>query len=150
MGYGRVTSPMKSHLKFSKKHVGDSTIQKKKKSFLKNLALEQIAVCGKPNTAHHPKDTNPTVKHVGGSIMLPVKLRRKKTFPPSTLILSAILCSFMTYYYPISISFPSCNTTTCGKEGWIFMQATVNALIDMISSRKWDHEIFKTIIRILV
>lgn len=66
------------------------------------------------------------VKYGGGSIIL-----RMLT---NILFLSAILCSFLTYYYSISIPFPVCNMTTRWKvqEHWIFMQATVNALFDMI------------------
>lgn len=83
-------SPMKSHLKFSKKHVGDSIMQKKKKVIEKFGFGTNYHVCGKPNTAHHPKDSNPTVKHGGGSIMLQVKLGIKK-FPLHFNIICSIV-----------------------------------------------------------
>ncbi|MCJ8737809.1 hypothetical protein PDJAM_G00028230 [Pangasius djambal] len=80
--YGRVARRKphkphkKSHLQFATSHVGDTTNTWKKVFWSDETKIELFGlnakryVWWKPNTAHHPEHTIPTMKHVGGSIML--------------------------------------------------------------------------------
>nr|ACV85768.1 transposase [Acipenser fulvescens]ACV85769.1 transposase [Acipenser fulvescens] len=82
--YGRVAKRkpllkktcIKSRLEFPRRHVGDSETKWKKILWFDETKIEPFGlnakryVWRKPNTAHHPENTIPTVKHGGGSIML--------------------------------------------------------------------------------
>ncbi|CAB1432769.1 unnamed protein product [Pleuronectes platessa] len=82
--YGRVArrKPLlkgihkKSRLEFARSHVGDTANMWKKVLWSDETKIELFGlnakryVWRKPNTAHHPEHTIPTVKHGGGSIML--------------------------------------------------------------------------------
>ncbi|MCJ8736209.1 hypothetical protein PDJAM_G00256240 [Pangasius djambal] len=81
--YGRVArkpllkeSHKKSRLQFAASHVGDTANIWKKVLWADETKIELFGlnakryVWRKPNTAHHPEHTIPTVKHGGGSIML--------------------------------------------------------------------------------
>ena len=82
--YGRVAkrkpllkkTRIKSRLEFPRRHVGDSETKWKKILWSDETKIELFGlnakryVWRKPNTAHHPENTIPTVKHGGGSIML--------------------------------------------------------------------------------
>ncbi|MBN3286953.1 TCB1 transposase, partial [Polyodon spathula] len=82
--YGRVarSNPLfkKAHLesclKYAKKHSGDSIAMWQKVLWSDKTKIEpfglsaKLYVWYKPNTAHHPKNTIPTVTHGSGSIML--------------------------------------------------------------------------------
>ena len=82
--YGRVArrkpllkkAHIESRLRYAKNHSGDFEAMWQKafwsdetKMELLDLNAKRYVWC-KPNTAHHPKNTIPTVKHGGGSIML--------------------------------------------------------------------------------
>jgi hypothetical protein len=49
---------------YGRRHSGQMRLK------LSFLAIKVNAVWHKPDTSHHPENTIPTVKHVGGSIML--------------------------------------------------------------------------------
>lgn len=82
--YGRVArkKPLltgknrKARFEFAKRHVGDSQTVWRKVLWSDETKIELFGHQGKryvwrkPNTSHHPKNTIPTVKHGGGSIML--------------------------------------------------------------------------------
>jgi hypothetical protein len=61
---------------FAKRHVGDSLNIWKKILWSGETKIELFGHQGKPyvwrkpTTSHHPENTNPTVKHVGGTIMV--------------------------------------------------------------------------------
>ena len=65
-----------AHFEFVKRHVGDSQNIWRKVLWSDETKIELFGhqrkryVWRKPNTSHHPKNTIPTVKHGGGSIML--------------------------------------------------------------------------------
>ncbi|MGH0165707.1 UNVERIFIED_CONTAM: hypothetical protein FKN15_049940 [Acipenser sinensis] len=62
---------IKSRLEFARRHVGDSETKWKKILWSDETKIELFGlkanVWRKPNTAHHPENTIPTVKHGGGS-----------------------------------------------------------------------------------
>ncbi|MBN3274862.1 TCB1 transposase, partial [Polyodon spathula] len=83
--YGRVAkrktllkkkTHIKSRLEFARRHVGDSETKWKKSLWSDETKIELFGlntkhyVWRKPNLAHHPENTIPTVKHGSGSIML--------------------------------------------------------------------------------
>ena len=82
--YGRVArrkpllkkTHIKSRLDFAKRHVGDTANMWKKVLWSDETKIELFGLSAKryvwrkANTAHHPENTIPTVKHGGGSIML--------------------------------------------------------------------------------
>ncbi|MGH0167546.1 UNVERIFIED_CONTAM: hypothetical protein FKN15_053097 [Acipenser sinensis] len=82
--YGRVARKkqllkkphLKAHMELAKKHVDDTADMQKKVLWSHETKIELFClnskhyVWRKPNTAHHPVNIIPTVKHGGGSIML--------------------------------------------------------------------------------
>ncbi|KAG2458240.1 TCB1 transposase, partial [Polypterus senegalus] len=82
--YGRVARrkpllskrSMTAHLEFAKRHLKDSQTMRNKILWSDESKIELFGVNArhhiwrKPGTAHHQANTIPTVKHVGGSIML--------------------------------------------------------------------------------
>ena len=81
--YGRVArrkpllekGHLESHLRYVKNHSGDSEAMWQKVLWSDETKMELFGrnakhyVWHKPNRAHHPKNTIPTVKHGGGSTM---------------------------------------------------------------------------------
>ena len=82
--YGRMTrrkpllkkAHLASHLRYAKKHSGDSEAMWQKVLWSDETKMEFVNrnakryIWCKPNAAHHPKNTIPTVKHCDDSIML--------------------------------------------------------------------------------
>ena len=76
--YGRVArrkpllkkAHLESRLKYAKKHSGDSVAMWQKVLWSDETKMELFSLNANRNTAHHPKNTIPTVKHGGGSIIL--------------------------------------------------------------------------------
>ena len=66
----------KAHFEFAKRHVGDSPNVLRKVLWSDETKIllfghhRKHYVWRKPNTSHHPRNTIPTVRHGGGSIML--------------------------------------------------------------------------------
>ena len=67
---------LESHLRSAKNDSGDSETMWQKVLWSDETKMEifglnaKCYIWGKPSTTHHPKNTIPTVKHGGGSIML--------------------------------------------------------------------------------
>ena len=70
------TAHLESNLRNAKNHSGDAEAMWQKVLWSDETKMElfdrnaKCSVCHKSNTAHHPKNTIPIVKHSGGSILL--------------------------------------------------------------------------------